>query len=67
MLSRTLKNLEENGMVMHSVYGEKMPVEMVFSITDFGSSLIKILEPLITWSGENVSKVSKYRLIYVTK
>jgi len=67
MLSRTLKNLEENGMVMHSVYGEKMPVEMVLSITDFGFSLIKILEPLITWSGENVSKVSKYRLIYVTK
>jgi len=54
-------------MVMHSVYGEKMPVEMVLSITDFGFSLIKILEPLITWSGENVSKVSKYRLIYVTK
>jgi len=67
MLSRTLKNLEEDGMVMRSVYGEKMPVEVVYSITDFGFSLIKILEPLIAWSGENVSKLRKYRLNYVTK
>ncbi|MDI6539737.1 winged helix-turn-helix transcriptional regulator [Pantoea ananatis] len=67
MLSRTLKNLEEDGMVSRTVYGQKMPVEVVYSITDFGASLIKILDPLIIWSGENVSRVKKYRKEYVNK
>lgn len=61
MLSRTLKNLEEDGMLERTVNGQKMPVEVVYRITDFGAELIKRLNPLTGWAEENYDKVMKYR------
>jgi len=61
MLSRTLKNLEEDGMIERTVNGKKMPVEVVYRITDFGTELIKLLNPLTGWAEENYDKVKKYR------
>jgi len=61
MLSRTLKNLEEDGMIERTVNGKKMPVEVVYRITDFGAELIKLLNPLTGWAEENYDKVKKYR------
>jgi len=67
MLSQTLKNLEEDGMVSRKVNGQKMPVEVVYSITDFGTELIKVIRPLIGWSNENFSRVTQCRKEYRKK
>lgn len=67
MLSQTLKNLEEDGMVRRTVNGNKMPVEVVYSITDFGVELIKVINPIIHWSNENLHRVTKCRKEYSKK
>lgn len=61
MLSRTLRNLEEDGMLERTVNGKKMPVEVVYRITDFGAELINLLAPLTAWAEDNYDKVMKYR------
>ena len=61
MLSRTLRNLEEDGMLERTVNGKKMPVEVVYRITDFGAELINLLAPLTAWAEGNYDKVMKYR------
>jgi len=60
MLSRTLKNLEDDGMPARTVNGKKMPVEVVYKITDFGAELIKFLNSLTSWAKENYDKILKY-------
>lgn len=61
MLSRTLRNFEEDGMLERTVNGKKMPVEVVYRITDFGAELINLLAPLTAWAEDNYDKVMKYR------
>lgn len=61
MLSKTLKNLEEDGLVTRTVNGNKIPVEVYYSITTFGLSLMHITSPLFSWSEENVDTLIKNR------
>jgi len=45
-LSLQLKQLEQDGLVSRKVYGEKPPVKVVYSLTDFGKSLLPVLEAI---------------------
>ncbi len=67
MLSQTLKNLEEDGLVDRVVNGNRMPVQVTYKITQFGISLIDIVSPLFKWSNENVHNVQGNRKKYVRK
>ncbi len=67
MLSQTLKNLEEDGLVDRVVNGNRMPVQVTYKITQFGISLIDIVSPLFKWSNENVHNVLGNRKKYVRK
>ncbi len=55
MLSQELKALEENKIVVRTVY-DTMPVTVEYSLTDLGRSLKKPLDELMTW-GSNFRKV----------
>lgn len=48
-LSLQLKQLEENGLVSRSVYGEKPPIRVVYDLTKFGKTFIPALEALDQW------------------
>jgi DNA-binding HxlR family transcriptional regulator len=48
-LSLQLKQLEHDGLVSRKVYGEKPPVKVVYSLTDFGKSLLPVLEAITDW------------------
>ena len=48
-LSLQLKQLEQDGLVSRKVYGEKPPVKVVYSLTDFGKSLLPVLEAITNW------------------
>jgi DNA-binding HxlR family transcriptional regulator len=67
MLSQTLKNLEEDGLIDRKVNSNKIPVEVLYSITTFGRSLIEITIPLFEWSNQNVIKLHSARKKYAKK
>lgn len=48
MLTKQLRELEEDGVIRRTVYPE-VPPRVEYAITDFGNTLIPILEALCTW------------------
>lgn len=48
MLTKQLRELEEDGVIKRKVYPE-VPPRVEYSITDFGMTLIPILEALCNW------------------
>lgn len=67
MLSQTLKNLEEDGLIVRKVNSNKIPVEVTYSITNFGRSLIEITTPLFEWSNKNITRLHIARRKYAKK
>ncbi len=63
MLSITLRQLEEDGMVLREVYSTKPPLKVEYSLTDFGKSCIPLLEAIAKW-GRMVS-TTKGKLVEV--
>lgn len=59
MLSLQLKSLEEDGIVFREVFPE-VPLRVEYSLTEFGKSLIPIIEEIAKWGrmvGETKGKV----------
>jgi len=59
-LSLQLKQLEKDGLVSRKVYGRKPPVKVVYSLTDFGKSLIPVLEAITQWGNNTVSEKGEF-------
>lgn len=51
MLTKQLRELEEDGVITRTVYPE-VPPRVEYSITDFGKTLIPILQALCTWGAQ---------------
>jgi DNA-binding HxlR family transcriptional regulator len=49
MLSIQLKQLEEDGLVKREVFTEKPPLKVEYSLTDFGRTLIPVIEAIALW------------------
>ncbi|RAI02271.1 transcriptional regulator [Acuticoccus sediminis] len=52
MLSRTLRRLEEDGLVSRTVYPE-VPPRVEYALTELGRSLLEPLRALIRWADDN--------------
>jgi DNA-binding HxlR family transcriptional regulator len=52
MLSITLKQLEEDGLILREVYTTKPPLKVEYSLTDFGKTLIPVLNSIAKWGRE---------------
>jgi DNA-binding HxlR family transcriptional regulator len=61
MLSITLKQLEEDGLVLREVYTTKPPLKVEYSLTEFGKSCLPMLHEIAKW-GRFVSR-SKGKII----
>lgn len=48
-LSLQLKQLEEDGLISRKVYGEKPPIKVIYSLTEFGRSCIPLLNAILLW------------------
>lgn len=60
-LSLQLKTLEEDGLVKRKVYTSKPPLKVEYSLTDFGKSLIPVVQSIADWGNyavENYKKIS---------
>ncbi|UEG52135.1 helix-turn-helix transcriptional regulator [Mucilaginibacter daejeonensis] len=51
-LSLQLKQLEEDGLITRQVYGEKPPIKVIYSLTEFGETVIPVLQAILTWGNE---------------
>jgi len=59
-LSLQLKQLEHDGLVSRTVYGEKPPVKVVYSLTDFGKTLFPVLEAITNWGNHTAAKEGQF-------
>lgn len=58
-LSLQLKTLEEDGIIQRKVYTTKPPLKVEYSLTDFGKTLIPLLESITNWGDFVVENYSK--------
>ncbi|WP_343624535.1 helix-turn-helix domain-containing protein [Flavobacterium lindanitolerans] len=59
-LSLQLKQLERDGLISRSVYGEKPPVKVIYNLTDFGRSFIPVLEAITKWGNGIVAERGEF-------
>lgn len=60
MLSIQLRALEKDGLVSREIHGTKPPLKVEYSLTDFGKSLIPVLDAVAKWGrnlGENEGNI----------
>lgn len=48
-ISLQLKQLEKDGLVIRTVYGEKPPIRVTYELTTLGKSLIPLLKAITEW------------------
>jgi DNA-binding HxlR family transcriptional regulator len=63
MLTRTLRDLERNGLVERKVY-PVVPPMVEYSLTPLGKTLNQVLKSLCNWSTTNFQQVESARLNY---
>ena len=51
-LSLQLKQLERDGLIARKVYGKKPPIKVIYSLTDFGKTLIPVLKAIVDWGNQ---------------
>ena len=60
MLSIQLKALEADGLIKRKVYGTKPPIRVEYSLTEFGKTLVPVLNAIAKWGrdlGESEGKI----------
>ena len=58
-LSLQLKALEEDGLIKRKVYTTKPPLKVEYSLTDFGKTLIPLIQSIADWGDFAVANHSK--------
>jgi DNA-binding HxlR family transcriptional regulator len=64
MLAKTVRTLEQDGLVTRKVY-PTVPPKVEYALTAMGGSLLEKFEPLVIWANENHEAVRKARATYV--
>lgn len=56
MLTQQLRDLEEDGLIIRKVYAE-VPPKVEYSLSDFGKSLIPLLQMMCKWGNDYVNSM----------
>ncbi|GGH32040.1 transcriptional regulator [Dyadobacter endophyticus] len=59
-LSLQLKQLEEDGLILRQVFGEKPPIKVVYSLTDFGRSFTPVLDAILGWGNQIAAEKGEF-------
>lgn len=57
-LSLQLKALEDDGLIKRKVFTSKPPLKVEYSLTDFGKTLIPLIQSIADWGDSVVEKFS---------
>ena len=60
MLTKQLRQLEEDGLVTRKVYTQ-VPPKVEYSLTEMGKSLMPILDQLCEWGSEHMGDRIEYK------
>jgi DNA-binding HxlR family transcriptional regulator len=63
VLTRTLRALERDGLVIRQVYAE-VPPRVEYTLTDLGAGLIGPLDVIRVWAEEHISAIAECRARY---
>ncbi len=66
MLTRTLRQLERDGLISRTVH-PVVPPRVDYALTPLGITLLKIVEPLVTWTRAHRDDISAARAAYDTR
>jgi len=55
-LSIQLKQMEEDGLISRKVYTDKSPLKVIYSLTEFGKTLIPCILSIAKWGYDMVNK-----------
>ncbi|MXV53128.1 transcriptional regulator [Pedobacter sp. HMF7647] len=66
MLTVTLRNLEEDGLITRTVYAE-VPPRVEYQLTSMGESLLLQLIPLSEWANRNMEQILRSREEHILK
>ncbi len=58
-LSLQLKTLEEDGIIKRKVYTSKPPLKVEYSLTEFGKTLVPLIQSIADWGVHVVENYSK--------
>lgn len=56
-LSLQLKKLENDGLIIRKVFGEKPPLKVIYELTEFGQSFKPVLEAISIWADNEIDEV----------
>lgn len=59
-LSLQLKQLEKDGLVSRKVQGKKPPIKVEYSLTDYGSTLVPVLEAITQWGNQTILEKGEF-------
>lgn len=51
-LSLQLKQLEKDGLVSRTAYGQKPPLKVIYDLTGFGKTCVPVLEAITAWGNK---------------
>lgn len=63
VLTKTLKELEQEGYITRTVFDESPP-KVVYQLTDMGLSVLIPVSHLIDWAEQNHANIKKNRALY---
>lgn len=58
-LSLQLKQLEKDGLILKTIYGEKPPLKVIYELSELGTSFIPILDQINTY-GKKILNDNKF-------
>lgn len=59
-LSIQLKQLEKDSFIVRKVYGEKPPIRVEYSLTDFGRTFIPVLDAITAWGNRVIEEKGEF-------
>ncbi len=67
MLTQTLRKLERDGLVIRTVYTDKLPLKVEYQLSPLGKNLVPVIQQVKTWAETNMHKINKNRMAFEKK
>jgi len=64
MLTQTLRKLERDGLVIRTVYADKVPLKVEYKLSPLGKSLVPVLQQVKLWAEMNLSEINDNRIAF---
>jgi DNA-binding HxlR family transcriptional regulator len=64
MLTQTLRKLERDGLVIRTVYADKLPLKVEYQLSPLGKSLVSVLQQVKSWAEMNMNEINNNRIAF---